>query len=89
MSDSKKVEELLEKWYSAKQEMAKLEKKCEKYKKLANDLMKGSNQLKAGDYSVIKRRQTRTMISKKDVPSDLWDKYAKLTSYDAFYVSKK
>jgi len=85
------IENLLNKWYSAKQELSQLEKKIEKYKVLAENLMNKENTDEiASDNYILKRKElNRTTIGKKDLPEDIWDRYSKELFYNAFYISKK
>ncbi len=81
------IDELLDHWQSAKDEISKLEKKCEKYKKIAERMMigEGTNTLVSKDYTVTRRVVCRDSLAKKDVPSDIWKSYAKQVSYPVFY----
>ena len=84
------IDNLLSKWYETKEEIALLENKCIKYKKLADKIMNDSekNTIANSKYSLQRKQISKSTLSKNDVPSDLWDKYSKRTSYSAFYISK-
>jgi hypothetical protein len=85
------VTNLLEKWFKTKQEITSLEAKCEKYKSYTEQIMnsKNNNSL-SGTYHQLKRREmSRTTISRKDVPKDIWDKYSRVSSYPAYYLTEK
>lgn len=90
MSD-KEVKSLLEKWYKAKQKIIENEKKCEKYKKLANKVLtnKGVNSISAGDYTLKRHDINRSTITKTDVPKEVWDRYSRQISYKSFYLTEK
>ena len=85
------IENLLNKWYSSKQELSQLEKKIEKYKNIAENLMnKENSDVIISNNFILKRKElNRTTIGKKDLPQDIWDRYSKELSYNAFYISKK
>ena len=85
------IENLLNKWYSAKQELSQLEKKIEKYKVLAENLMNKENtdEISSDNYILKRKELNRTTIGKKDLPEDIWDRYSKELFYNAFYISKK
>lgn len=85
------IDNLLNKWYDAKQEISILEKKIEKYKKLAESIMdsKNTDNLSNSLYVLQRRDMNRTSIGKKDLPLELWNKYAKESFFNAFYISKK
>ena len=84
------IENLLNKWYEAKQEISMLEKKIEKYKEVADSIMNKTNSdvLSSSKYSLSKREMNKTTIGKKDLPEDIWNRYSKETFYNAFYISK-
>jgi hypothetical protein len=83
------IDDLLSNWYKTKQEITLLEQKCEKYKKVAEKIMsqKEKDILKSDSYSLKKIDIVRSTISKNDVPSDIWDKYSKKTSYSSYYLN--
>ena len=85
------IENLLNKWYSAKQELSQLEKKIEKYKVLAENLMNKENtdEISSDNYILKRKELNRTTIGKKDLPEDIWERYSKELFYNAFYISKK
>lgn len=85
------IENLLSKWYNAKQELFQLEKKIEKYKVLAENLMNKENidVIKSEKYILQRKEMNRTSIGKKDLPEDIWNRYSKELFYNAFYISKK
>lgn len=85
------MEQILEKFYNYKQEIKKMEKECEKYKKIIKKRMKDENinTISRGIYTVKKRNMTSSRINKKDVPQDIWNKYSVITKYDALYINLK
>lgn len=85
------ISNLLDKWYDAKQELSLLEKKIEKYKHMVEDIMNRHNTDTLSSEKIVVNRKAlnRTTISKKDLPSDIWDRYCKELFYSSFYISKK
>lgn len=85
------VEELLDNWQDVKDQISVLEKKMEKYKKVATKIMekKGSNSISSKDYILSKKDLRRNTIAKCDVPLQVWDKYSKSCTYQAFYLKKR
>lgn len=79
---------LLERWSEAKKEMTELEKKVEKYKRLANRVMEqqGVDEFSSQSYTLKKKKITRKTISKQDVPKDVWEKYGRSISYTVYYL---
>lgn len=84
------IDNLLEKWHAAKQEISLLEKKCEKYKKYSELIMsqKNTDSLSNTNYSLTKREMNRTILAKDDVPTEIWNKYSKNISYPMFIIKK-
>ena len=83
------VDLLLQKWDEAKKQIADLEERITKYKKAADKLMEEDNTLVGKNFSLTKRTMTRETITKRDVPSEVWSKYAKRVSFPAYYLSFK
>lgn len=91
MSKNDMIDNLLEKWASDKEKLAKLEKRIEKYKKIASELMdeEDTDILSGSDYFLKKRKQTRSTITKNDVPSEIWNQYSRKFSFYAYYLSER
>lgn len=85
------IEILLEKWAGAKEEITSLEKRIEKYKLVANKLMRKRNTttLQSSLHKLNCKKMSRKTISKIDVPEAVWNTYAKSCSYSAYYLSEK
>jgi len=85
------IDTLLEKWYKIKQEIALLEKKCDKYKKYAEKIMNDQevNLLSNQVYSLTKREMNRAVLLKEDIPRDIWNKYSKSITYPMYVIKKK
>ena len=81
----------LQEWHEMKQTIAKLTKKCDKYKKNAEKVMREKNlNILAEDGFVVERKiQQSTRMIKKNVPVDIWKEHATITRYDTFYLKKK
>ena len=85
------IDTLLEKWYETKQQIALLEKKCDKYKKYAEKIMNNSDisQLSNNLYTLTKREMSRDVLSKDDLPKEIWNKYSRNISYPMYLIKKK
>lgn len=85
------INTLLQRWNDTKEKIKEYEMKCEKYKKIAEKLMEksGATHLTGDVYKVERRDISKSSIAKKNVPSDIWEKYATTASYSAFYLKKK
>lgn len=81
---------LLERWSKAKADIAELEKKIEKYKRIANSIMdkQHNNSISSANHTVSRKNMSRSTIGKRDVPINIWDQYSRSCSYSAYYLSK-
>lgn len=84
------VDEVLQKWWDAKRKIKKLEGKVEKYKKAADKLMakRGADRIVGSHYSVQKRSNTRTFISKNSVPPSIWNQYSNRCTYESYHLTE-
>ena len=91
MSSTIDIKNLIQKWADAKTEIADLEKKINKYKRVVDRFMdeKGNNTVTSSDYTLRRKEMSRATISKKNVPKKIWDEYSKSSTYKAYYLSKK
>lgn len=90
MNDAQ-VKEAIEEWYKSKERVSFYEKQVDKIKQKVIEYMneKGVDSLVTTNYTVSKKNMSRDTLAKKDVPEDIWKKYAKNISYDAFYIKEK
>ena len=84
--DTQDIAQLLQDWQFTKDKIAQLEKIADRCKTQVAKIMtrQNINKLSAGKFSVLKRHNNRTSISKKDVPPDTWAKYSNKSSYDSY-----
>lgn len=82
---------LLEKWSQDKAQIAELEKRINKYKKVAERIMdsQDTNILSAGSYTLKRTNMSRGTLTRHDVPDSVWKQYSRTCSYSAFFLSKK
>ena len=85
------ITNLLNHWMSTKNQIAELELSLTKYKKLATKIMSktDTDTIHSDDYILKKRTLTKKTLSKDDVPKEIWERYAKTTTYPAYYLSKR
>lgn len=78
----------LQKWDDAKKKIDILEEKIKKYKTRITKEMNKKNidKITAGNFTITRRRNTRTYITKESVPADIWKEYSTRCSYDAFFL---
>jgi len=80
------INQFLQKWNETKQQISLLEQQLDKYKSIANKLMKEKNtmEIKTPTHTLKKRTQIKEYISKNDIPIQLWHQYKNKTSFDVF-----
>ena len=85
------ITNLLNHWMSTKNQITELELSLTKYKKLATKIMSktDTDTIHSDDYILKKRTLTKKTLSKDDVPKEIWERYAKSTTYPAYYLSKR
>lgn len=85
------MENIIEKWYKNKQELTKIQKKCDGYKKHIQKYMNKNNinTLNVGNYTITQRCILKECLLKKNIPSDIWNQYSTNSSYNSLYISKK
>lgn len=90
-ADESDIQALLAKWSKDKVRLAKLEERIEKYKTLAGKIMdERDKDILSSDEHLLKRRtQTRSTISKNDVPNDVWNRYSRKVSFQSYYLVTK
>lgn len=88
--NSSDISTLLEKWSEDKASLVEIEKRIEKYKRLANRIMNNQDTDKLSNtYYTLKRRElSRTTLTKQDVPNEIWKKYSRSVSYSAYYLTE-
>lgn len=82
---------VLRDWNTAKLKLADLNKECDRYKDAVERLMdkKGVDSLESGGIKVKRKNIHRSSLSKNDVPKDVWQRYSKQFSYNAYFLSEK
>jgi hypothetical protein len=85
------IKEAVEEWYKAKEKVAFHEKQVDKLKQKVIEYMKEKEveTIVTTNYIVSKRVLSRDSLTKKDVPEDIWKKYARNLSYDAYYIKER
>jgi hypothetical protein len=90
MADEHDIDNLLGNWFEAKQRISELEKKCDKYKIIADKIMniKGEDSIKSKTLLLTKSDMERESLSKKNVPKDIWKTYAKTSSFSTYRLTQ-
>jgi hypothetical protein len=87
MSD---LETILSKWNDDKKKLEILESRINKYKvKITKEMnSKDTDKISTNNYTVTRRRNTRTYVTRENLPEDIWKKYSTRCSFDALFLSK-
>lgn len=87
---SNNLEDILRDWYSAKKKAEELEEKISEYKSAIITAMnkKDTDVISSGNYTVKRKRISRSTISKANVPAELWKKYSTVCNFDTFHLKK-
>jgi hypothetical protein len=85
------IEKILEKWHKYKGELAELEKKVQRYKDKVEKYMNSeqTNNLSSTNFLVSRVSCSKTTVSKKDVPDEVWNKYCKRSKYWMYTLKQK
>lgn len=87
--------EMIAKFIEAKQKLAEWEKRHDKYKAMIEEHMRDrdlttlDHTVDEIPYQIKKLIMNRETLCKKDVPSDIWERYSKSTRYTMIRVDKK
>ena len=85
------IANLLQRWHADKAQIAASEQRIEKYKRLANKILNniGKDTVSSANYALRRSQISRTTIAKRDVPVQVWEKYARSCTYPAYYLTEK
>lgn len=90
-TDKSSVKKYIEEWSKLKASIASQEKEMEKYKSKVIEYMNKNEieTLVADDFIVKSSKCNRESISKSDLPSEIWKKYCKSSSYYVYKLEQK
>ena len=85
------VDALLERWADARNTISTQEKRVENFKKVMKQYLVRNNLTKyENDYFIVRLgTQNRAIVTKKNVPSEIWDMYAKPQKIDFLTLTEK
>ncbi len=85
------MDELISQYFEYKHKYDYLAKKMDKIKQniKANLKKDGKNKFQNNIANISISDGTRSSITKKDVPSEIWEKYSKKSSYEILNIRKK
>ncbi len=86
-----KTQETIEKFLEIKKQLSELEKRHEKYRKWIESYMEKEQvmEIEHNHVTIKLSKQQRESVAKKDLPPEIWSKYAKRTTYNVIKISKK
>lgn len=72
------IDEVLEKWEECRRTIETMEKKIKKYRTIVENYMETHNLsvFENQKYKIKKNIQQRSLLTKKMVPKEIWDKYS-------------
>lgn len=84
------LDELIANWYETKNNIKQLEEKEAKYKGMIHKILDltQSDAIKGKELQVTRRITKRLVISKKLLPGEIFDKYAKSMEISALYIKE-
>lgn len=94
MSESS-IHESLTKFIESKQKLGEIEKRVEKYREMVDNYMKEtgkdvlSHSIGSEKYVIKRTSSSRETVCKKDLPSEIWQKYYKTSRFSVINISKK
>lgn len=82
------IDTLLDKWHGLKEKMAKMSKDEELIRKKIQKVMEKNEEkiLNTSQYTVKRSVRSRETVSKKSLPSDIWDKYKNRITYTVMTI---
>ncbi len=88
--DIARIDDILEKYELARSQIKELEERMDKYKRKIDDLLasKNTDKLSGNKYSIKRSMNTRTYLSKDDLPKELWAKYSSTCTFPVYRLSK-
>lgn len=84
------INSLIEKWSDTKKELSVIQAKLDKYKKTIHKIMDfyGKTNISNENNMIVRKNMSRTTITKRDLPEDIWEEYSKTINYSALYLKK-
>lgn len=85
------IDELITRWHETRHTIRTLEEKEKHYKALIRKFMNVSDIdiVQGKDLEVQRTMQQRHIISKENLPTDIYDKYCQTRSIEIFYIRKR
>lgn len=90
------LSEIIDKFIDIKEKLSEMERKHEKYRKIISEWMTKSDlknirhKSDSGEIYVLKKTlMARQSVSKEDLPKEIWEKYAKTSTFHTIRVDRE
>lgn len=82
------IDDLITNFYETKMQMRELQQKEDRYKRLIHRLLDvtQTRQIKSRALQVTKRVQRKRILTKQDVPSEIWQQYSREIEVPMLYI---
>jgi hypothetical protein len=86
---NQELKDIIEDWYILKKKLKDIEKKIDSNRNIIIDYMERNSidKVITDNYIVKKKNMDREYIAKKDLPSDLWNKYSRKMNYNIYKIN--
>lgn len=83
------IDDLITNFYETKLQLKELQQKEERYKKLIHRLLDitHTSQIKSRALQITKRVQRKRIMTKQDVPEDIWKQYSREIEVSMLFIS--
>lgn len=83
------LKEIIEDWYILKKKLKDIEKKIDSNRNIIIDYMERNSidKVITDNYIVKKKNMDREYITRKDLPSDLWNRYSRKMNYSIYKIN--
>jgi len=84
------LEKILKEWDTIKHKLKKLQSRDEDIKSFINSYMnsRSSNKTETRSYIVVRKKNTKQIIGRTDVPVHIWNKYYRTVKYTTLNLTK-
>jgi hypothetical protein len=91
MTENLSFDDVVNKWKLSKEMIKKHEKEEEYYKKIIEKYMnkKEVDKIESSSFCVKRSMQSRSFIDKETLPTDIWNKYKRSSSFYVFRITSK
>ena len=83
------LKDIIEDWYILKKKLKDIEKKIDSNREIIIDYMERNSidKVITDNYIIKKKNMEREYIAKKDLPSDVWNRYSRKMNYSSYKIN--